>query len=73
MKMTSDVLHKMSPYKFTDVSELLTASIIRALMMEAVSICETLVTFCETTRLNIPDDSQLSFSFLMIWSSGGLL
>jgi hypothetical protein len=39
---------------FTDVSEMLTISIIRAmiaLMMEAASISETLVNFYQTTRL----------------------
>jgi hypothetical protein len=29
------------------------------LMMEAVSISETLVNFCETTRRNIPEDNHL--------------
>jgi hypothetical protein len=29
------------------------------LMMEAVSITETSINFCETTRHKIPEDSQL--------------
>jgi hypothetical protein len=42
----------------TDVSEVLTASIIRAvtLMMEAVSTSETSFNFYETTRRKIPED-----------------
>jgi hypothetical protein len=44
--------------KLTDVSEVLTASSI-SLMMEAVSISETLVNFYETTLRNIPEDSYL--------------
>jgi hypothetical protein len=47
----------------TDVSVVLTASIIRviniALMMEAVSTSETLVNLYQTTRRNIPEDSNL--------------
>jgi hypothetical protein len=43
----------------TGVSEVLTASNITALMMEAVSTSETLVNFYETTRRNIPKDSHL--------------
>jgi hypothetical protein len=41
-------------YKLTDVSEVLTVSII-ALIMEAINISETLVNFYETTRRNIPE------------------
>jgi hypothetical protein len=43
----------------TDVSEVLTASIIIALMMDAVSTSETTVNFYEITLYNIPEDSQL--------------
>jgi hypothetical protein len=45
-----------------EVSEVLTASITRviiALMMEALSISETLVSFYETIWHNIPEDSHL--------------
>jgi hypothetical protein len=64
MKMT--VFWDVAPYslvKFTDVSEVLAAPIIRAiiLMMEAVSICETWVNFYQTTRCNIPEESYLHF------------
>jgi hypothetical protein len=45
--------------KFTYVSEVLTASIIRSIMMEAVRISETSVNFYETTQRNIPEDSHL--------------
>jgi hypothetical protein len=45
--------------KFTDVLVVLTASIIIALMMEAVSTSETSVNFYQTTRRNIPEDSHL--------------
>jgi hypothetical protein len=38
---------------------MLTASIIIALMMEAVSTSETSVNFHQTTRRNIPQDSHL--------------
>jgi hypothetical protein len=44
---------------FTDVSQVLAASIIRALMMEAASTSETLVNFIKTTRRNIPEDSRM--------------
>jgi hypothetical protein len=46
----------------TDVSEVLTASVIKAiiaLMMEAVSASETLVNFCGRTRHNNPKDSHV--------------
>jgi hypothetical protein len=45
----------------TDVSEVLTASIIRsiALMMEAVITSKTSVNFYETTRRKIQKDSHL--------------
>jgi hypothetical protein len=44
--------------KFTNVSEVLAASII-ALMMEAARTSETSVNFYHTTRRNIPEDSHL--------------
>jgi hypothetical protein len=44
--------------KLTDVSEMLTATIIRAVfMMEAVSISKTSVNVYETTPRNILEDS----------------
>jgi hypothetical protein len=56
-------------YKFTDVSEVLAASIIRvlskeltlriSLMIEAASTCETSVNFYHTTRRSIPEDIHL--------------
>jgi hypothetical protein len=47
--------------KFTDVSEVLAASIIStiALMMEAASTFETSVKFYKTIRCNNPEDSHL--------------
>jgi hypothetical protein len=57
--------HRVVWYKFTEVSEVLAASIIIALMMEAVSASETSVNFYETTRRNLPEDSHLhSFIYL---------
>jgi hypothetical protein len=44
--------------KLTDVTEVLTASIIRA-MIEAVSISEASFIFYETTRSSIQEDSHL--------------
>jgi hypothetical protein len=52
--LSSGMLLRTVSQKLTDVSEVLTASIIRtmiahiALMMEAVIISETSVSFCET-------------------------
>jgi hypothetical protein len=43
-----------SSYKLTDVSEVLTVSII-ALIMEAINTSQNLVNFYETTRRNIPE------------------
>jgi hypothetical protein len=43
----------------TDVSEELTASIIRTLMTEAVSSFETSVNIYQNMRRNIPEDSHL--------------
>jgi hypothetical protein len=44
---------------FTDVSEVLAASIITALRMEAANTSETSANFYHTKRLNIPEDSHL--------------
>jgi hypothetical protein len=55
------MLHRVVWYKLTDVSEVLTASIIRAtvLMMEAVSSSETSVNFYQTALCNIPKNSHI--------------
>jgi hypothetical protein len=45
-------------YTFTNVSEVLAASIIRT-MMEAASTSETLVNFYQTTRRYNPEDSHI--------------
>jgi hypothetical protein len=45
--------------KFTDVSVVLTAANIRAMMMEAVSTSQTSVNLYEITRRNNPEDSRL--------------
>jgi hypothetical protein len=47
----------------------LAASIIRAitaLMMEAASISETSVSFYQTARRNIPEESHLHFTILSV-------
>jgi hypothetical protein len=51
-------LHRVVWYKFTDVSEVLAASIIRA-MSEAASTCETTVNIYQTTWHNNPEDGHL--------------
>jgi hypothetical protein len=43
----------------TDISEVLTYSIIRVKMMEVVNISETSVNLYQTTQCNIPKDSVL--------------
>jgi hypothetical protein len=55
------MLRRVIWYKFTDVLDVLTSSIIRAiaLMMEAVHTSETSVSFYKTTRRNIPEDGHL--------------
>jgi hypothetical protein len=53
------MLRRVIWYKFTDVSEVLAASIIIALMKEAEGISETLVNVYQTTWCNIPEDSHL--------------
>jgi hypothetical protein len=49
-------------WKFTDVSEVLSASII-ALMMEAASTSETSLYFYQITWRNNPEDSHLQVLF----------
>jgi hypothetical protein len=46
-------------YKFADVSEVLAASIIIALMMEVARASETSVNFYQSTKRNIPEDGYL--------------
>jgi hypothetical protein len=61
------MLRRVVWWKLTEVSEMLYASIIRAiivlpmiaLMMEAGSTSETSINFHQTTRRNIPEDSHL--------------
>jgi hypothetical protein len=54
------MLHCVVWQKLTDISEVLTASIIiTALMMEAVSTSEMSVIFYQTTWHSIPEDSHL--------------
>jgi len=56
--------------KFTNVFEVLTASIIKAvitLMMEAVSTSETLAGVCQTPCPNIPEDSHIILAALRTW------
>jgi hypothetical protein len=61
MKMT--VFWVVAPCSLVDVSEVLAASVIRAMMMdlmiEAASTSETLVNFYLTTRRNNSEDSHL--------------
>jgi hypothetical protein len=58
---SSEMLLCVVSYKLTDVSDIRTASIIRAfiiaLMMEAVSTSETSLNIYQTTRSNISEDS----------------
>jgi hypothetical protein len=60
--LSSGLLYHVVWYTFTDVSEVLTASIIRA-MMEAASTSETSVNFYKTTLSNNPQDSHLQKIF----------
>jgi hypothetical protein len=55
------LLRPVNYYKFSDVSEVLVASIIKAiaLMMEAASTSETQTVFYQTTQRNSPQDSHL--------------
>jgi hypothetical protein len=48
----------------TDVSEVLTASIFIALMMEVVSTSKTSVNFYQTTRHNIPEESSSAYFYI---------
>jgi hypothetical protein len=45
--------------EFTEVSEVLTASIIRVMRVKGVSIPETMVNFYQNTWHTIPEDSHL--------------
>jgi hypothetical protein len=59
MKMAvSWFLRRVVWWKFTDVSEVIAASII-ALMMKAANTSEKSVNFYQTTRLNNTEDSHL--------------
>jgi hypothetical protein len=51
-------LRLVVPLKLTDYLELLTASIVRAIVV--VSTCETSVSFYETAPCNVTEDSQLN-------------
>jgi hypothetical protein len=55
---SSELLRRVVSWKFTNVSEVLAASII-ALVMEAARTSETLVNVYQTTRRYNPDDSHL--------------
>jgi hypothetical protein len=60
--MSSGLLGRVVWYKFKDISEVLAASIIKAmisLMTEAANTSETSVNFYQTTRCNNPEDSHL--------------
>jgi mannose-6-phosphate isomerase class I len=52
-------LNRVVWQKFTDVSEVLAASIIIGLIMEAASASDTSVNFYQTTWRNNPEDSHL--------------
>jgi hypothetical protein len=56
--LSSELLHRVVWYKFTDVSEVLAASSNRAIMMATVSTSEILVNFYQTARRNNPEDSH---------------
>jgi hypothetical protein len=57
--LSSGMLRRVVWQKLTDVSEMRTAFIIRAMMVEVVSTSETSFSFYQTTRRNIPEDSHL--------------
>jgi hypothetical protein len=57
--VSSGLLRRWSGRSFTDVSQVVAASIIIALMMEAASNSETSVNFYQTIRRNNPEDSHL--------------
>jgi hypothetical protein len=56
--LSSGLYRRVVWYKFTNVSEVLAASII-ALMMEAARTFETLLNFYQTIRCYNPEDSYL--------------
>jgi hypothetical protein len=53
------MLHRVVRQKFTSVLEVLAASIIRAMMVEAANTSETSVNFYQTTWCNSPENSHL--------------
>jgi hypothetical protein len=55
------MLRREVSQKLMDISEVLAASIIKAIVhiMESVSTSETSVNFCETPRHNIPEHGHL--------------
>jgi hypothetical protein len=59
VRMKNVVFWSVVGQKFTNVSEVPAASIIRAMMMEAASTSETLVNFYQTTWHNNSEDSHL--------------
>jgi hypothetical protein len=48
--------------KYTDVSDMLSASIIRAMIMEAVRAYGTSIKLYKITRGNIPEENKSSYS-----------
>jgi hypothetical protein len=65
-------MRRVVSQKLTDVSEVLTASIIGemiALIMKAVSSSETSVNFNQTTRRNIPEEVTFILANKETWSS----
>jgi hypothetical protein len=53
--------------KFTNISEVLAASIIRAMIMEAESTSETSVNY-QTTQHNNPEDSHILIARFILYS-----
>jgi hypothetical protein len=62
------ILRRVVTLKLTDVSEVCTASIVIALMMEVVRTTETSATFNVTTRRNIAQDSKIETLLCTIYS-----
>jgi hypothetical protein len=60
------MLHFVVSYKLTNVSEMLTASIIKVipLMKEALSTSETLVNFYDTIWRKTPEDSHVHLIYI---------
>jgi hypothetical protein len=56
---SSGLQRRVDWYKFTNVSEVLTASIIKAMTMEAVQTSETFVNSNQSTRRYNPEDGHL--------------